>query len=141
MHGNVIIESPREGEYSLAVVTVAWVILHDGGRSLIFRLCTKMSLGLLLCLLVSSFSRCQAPDASKLSVRWDKVVRVSKTTPTLQVVVNPPLRRGAPVHDNAFRALHDLQADYVRYVPWLPYPKLGVAELDPPADGKTSWDF
>src|SRR5208283_133028 len=32
-------------------------------------------------------------------------------------------------------------ADYVRYVPWLPYPKLGVAELDAPAYGKTSWDF
>jgi hypothetical protein len=32
-------------------------------------------------------------------------------------------------------------ADYVRYVPWLPYPKLGVAELEPPKDGKTSWDF
>jgi hypothetical protein len=29
----------------------------------------------------------------------------------------------------------------VRYVPWLSYPKLGVAELEPPADGKTSWDF
>ena len=29
----------------------------------------------------------------------------------------------------------------MRYVPWLPYPKLGVAELEPPADGKTSWDF
>ena len=35
----------------------------------------------------------------------------------------------------------DLGADYVRYVPWLPYPKLGVAELEPPAGDKTSWDF
>ena len=60
---------------------------------------------------------------------------------TLQVVVNPPLQRGTPVHDNAFKALHDLGADYVRYVPWLPYPRLGVAELEPPKDGKTSWDF
>ncbi|MBV9624464.1 MAG: glycosyl hydrolase family 39 [Acidobacteria bacterium] len=51
------------------------------------------------------------------------------------------MRRGTPVHDNAFAALHDLGADYVRYVPWLPYPKLGVAELEPPAAGKTSWDF
>ncbi len=34
-----------------------------------------------------------------------------------------------------------LGADYVRYVPWLPYPRLGVAELEPPANGKTSWDF
>ncbi len=77
----------------------------------------------------------------KLTVQWDKVVRVSKTTPTLQVVVNPPLRRGSAIHDGAFQSLRDLQADYVRYVPWLPYPKLGVAELEPPKDGKTSWDF
>src|SRR5579864_691355 len=77
----------------------------------------------------------------KVTVHWDKVVRVSQTTPTLQVVVNPPLQRGTPVHDNAFKALHDLEADYVRYVPWLPYPKLGVAELDLPKDGNTSWDF
>ena len=78
---------------------------------------------------------------AKITVHWDKVFRVSQTTPTLQVVVNPPLQRGTPVHDNAFKSLHDLGADYVRYVPWLPYPKLGVAELEPPEDGKTYWDF
>jgi len=100
-----------------------------------------MCVGFALTVILSSSSYSQTPDTSKLSVNWDKTVRVSKTTPTLQVVVNPPLRRGTPVHDNAFRALHDLQADYVRYVPWLPYPKLGVAELEPPADGKTSWNF
>lgn len=82
-----------------------------------------------------------APEKVKLSVNWDKVVSVSKTTPTLQVVVNPPLRRGSKIHDRVFQALQELGADYVRYVPWLPYPKLGVAELEPPADGKTSWDF
>jgi hypothetical protein len=78
---------------------------------------------------------------AKLIVQWDKVIGTSQTTPTLQVVVNPPLQRSTPVHDNAFQSLHDLGADYVRYVPWLPYPKLGVAELEPPKDGKTSWDF
>jgi len=87
----------------------------------------------------SSASAQSAPV--KIDIHWDKVAEVSQTSPTLQVVVNPPLRRGTPVHDNAFRALHDLGADYVRYVPWLPYPKLAVAELDPPRDGKTSWDF
>jgi len=76
-----------------------------------------------------------------LTVQWDKLTRVSKTTPTLQVVVNPPLRRGMAVHDGAFKALKELEADYVRYVPWLPYPRLGVAELEPPKAGKTSWDF
>ncbi len=76
-----------------------------------------------------------------IDVHWDKVERVSKTMPTLQVVVNPPLRPGQPVRDGAYKALKELGADYVRYVPWLPYPKLGVAELEPPKDGKTSWDF
>jgi len=69
-------------------------------------------------------------EVIKFAVSWDKVLRVSQTTPTLQVVVNPLLRRGTPVHDKAFQALQDLGAAYLRYVPWLPYPKLGVAELD-----------
>ncbi len=81
----------------------------------------------------------QAPAG--LDVHWDKVESVSKTTATLQVVVNPPLRPGQPVRDGAYKALKELGADYVRYVPWLPYPRLGVAELEPPTDGKTSWDF
>jgi hypothetical protein len=51
------------------------------------------------------------------------------------------LRRGSQIHDRVFQALRELGADYVRYVPWLPYPRLGVAELEPPGDGKTSWDF
>ena len=81
------------------------------------------------------------PDRATVKVDWTKVDRVSKTTPTLQVVVNPPLRRGSPVHDGAFKALRDLGCDFVRYVPWLPYPRLGVAELEPPTATKTSWDF
>jgi hypothetical protein len=87
-----------------------------------------------------SFSAAQ-DQVIKITANWDKIIQVSQTTPTLQVVVNPPLRRGTHVHDNAFQSLHDLGADYVRYVPWLPYPKLGVAELEPPKDGKASWDF
>lgn len=95
---------------------------------------------LLVVLMLSSFSAAQ-DQVIKITANWDKIVQVSQTTPTLQVVVNPPLRRGTHVHDNAFRSLQDLGADYVRYVPWLPYPKLGVAELEPPKDGQASWDF
>jgi hypothetical protein len=79
--------------------------------------------------------------AQKVTVSWDKVEIVSKTTPTLQVVVNPPLLPGSPIVDKAYSEVKNLGADYVRYVPWLPYPKLGVAELEPPSKGKTSWDF
>jgi hypothetical protein len=101
----------------------------------------------LLTLLAVSWSQPKAPEQAapaqqvNATINWNKVVTVSKTTPTLQVVVNPPLRRGSKIHDPVFQALHNLGADFVRYVPWLPYPKLGVAELEPPADGKTSWDF
>src|ERR1019366_1791385 len=72
-----------------------------------------------------------AQQPPTLDIKWDAVSQVSKTTPTLQVVVNPMLNRSSPVHDQIFQALHDLGADYVRYVPWLPYPRLAVAELEP----------
>ena len=90
-------------------------------------------------LLVSPCLFAQTPN--KVQVDWGQVVGVSKTTPSFQVVVNPPLRRGSKIHDRVYQAVKDLGADYVRYVPWLPYPKLGVAELEPPENGKTSWDF
>src|SRR5258707_14236493 len=100
----------------------------------------RMPMILALMVLCSRMSTAQNQPL-KVTVHWDKVIGISQTTPTLQVVCNPPLQRGTPIHDNAFKALHDLGADYVRYVPWLPYPKLGVAELEAPKDGKTSWDF
>ena len=84
----------------------------------------------------------QAQDKPvQVKVNWDELVRVSRSYPSLQVVVNPPLRRGSAIHDRVFGALKELGADYVRFVPWLPYPRLGVAELEPPTGGKTSWDF
>src|ERR1700730_87245 len=74
-------------------------------------------------------------------IDWSKTIMVSKTTPTLQVVENPKLRQPSPFHDSTFEALKKLGADYVRYVPWFPYPKLVVAELQPPSMDKTFWDF
>lgn len=82
-----------------------------------------------------------ADEPTKLKVNWQKTTHVSKTHVTLQVVVNPKLRRDSPIHKQAFQALRDLKADYVRFVPWYPYPRLGVAALDPPKNGKASWDF
>jgi len=89
-----------------------------------------------------AFADDRAPSSEvEVKVNWNQIESVSKTTPTLQVVVNPLLRRGSPIHDQAFEALRNLQADYVRYVPWYPYPKLGVAELKPPTNERTFWDF
>jgi hypothetical protein len=96
----------------------------------------------LLILFGTSRSYSSAGDAPEsVTVKWDKTVIVSKTSATFQVVVNPLLRREAKTHDRVFEGIRDLGCDYVRYVPWRPYPKLVVAELEPPHDGKTSWDF
>lgn len=76
-----------------------------------------------------------------VTIHWDHVMSQSKTTPTLQVVVNPMLKRGSAIHDNSFQALRNLGADYVRFVPWFPYPHAAVAELKPPTKDATFWDF
>ena len=94
---------------------------------------------LTICLLCLHFFAHAQTDS--LTVNWAKPLMVSKSVSTLQVVVNPPLRRGSPIHNQTFAALKDLGCDYVRFVPWLPYPRLGVAELQPPGSGKTYWDF
>lgn len=86
-------------------------------------------------------ARVRGEQPFTVSVDWSKTTAVLKSVPTLQVVVNPLLRPGSPIHDGAFAALQELGADYVRYVPWEPYPRLAVAELDPPRGGTTSWDF
>jgi len=96
-------------------------------------------IAVLLCACAAGGQETAKTDA--VTVDWTKVVQVSQSTPTLQVVVNPQLLRGAKLHDSSFAALHMLGADYVRYVPWLPYPRQAVAELSAPDNGKTSWDF
>lgn len=100
---------------------------------------------------------CLVPITSAVTtvtVDFSKVIRTSRTVTTLQVVSNPILDRTFvapngtsfrnPIHDNAWASLKALQADLVRFVPWFPYPKKSVAELDAPSKSKTrrtSWDF
>src|SRR5450631_282599 len=109
---------------------------HQGKRSfarffMLVMACSGMAVAL----------QAQDKDALALKINWDKTTVVSKSIPTLQVVVNPPLRPGQPLGVAAYKAVKELGADYVRYVPWLPYPKLAVAELEPPTPQKASWDF
>lgn len=87
------------------------------------------------------YSAIAQESPQKIEINWDKTVLVSKSTATLQVVTNPMLNPGSPIHDGSFSGLKTLGADYVRYVPWLPYPKIAVAELEAPNKEKTSWDF
>ena len=92
---------------------------------------------------VLAFAGCggSASTEKQFVIHWDAVTLVNKTTPTLQVVVNPRLQPGDPLDGAAYKALRGLGADYTRYQLWFPYPKLSVAELQPPTPQSTSWDF
>src|SRR5579859_5730806 len=72
---------------------------------------------------------------------WKDVVSISRAALSIEVCVEPPLRRGQPIHDQLFDALRKAGADYPHFQPYNIFPRLAVAELAPPADGKTSWNF
>src|SRR6185295_12953497 len=90
-----------------------------------------------LVLATSMFAEIQG----KVSLQWGNVIRESRTSLSLSVCVEPPMRRGSSIHAQLFKALRDLNADYLHFQSWRPYPRIAVAELEPPHDGKTSWDF
>lgn len=99
-----------------------------------------------MCAIASAFGHAstssdvsQAPQT--IDIDWDHVICVSKTNATLQVVVTPLMSPDSPLHTKVWSALNELNAPFVRYVPWLPYPKLAVAELKPPTKETTSWNF
>ena len=96
---------------------------------------------LIICTIVFLFNSQLYAQDNSVTVDWNKIISISKTTPTLQVVENPVVRPGSSIHQNTFKALKELGADYVRYVPWFPYPKMAVAELKAPAKDKTYWNF
>lgn len=77
----------------------------------------------------------------EVAVNWGAVTSISKSNVSIQVCPEPPMYRDSPIHDQIYRALHDLGADFPRLQPWFPYPKLSVAELKPPINGQTYWDF
>jgi hypothetical protein len=60
-------------------------------------------------------------------------IRPLKTAAAFQTVVNPITTRDSPIHDAVYASISQLGASYQRYVPWLPYPKLGIAAMEPPS--------
>lgn len=98
---------------------------------------------LLAAISVGSLVAQSAPPSAghpSIVVNWARSTR-NRTTTTLQAVVNPMLLRGSPIHDASMAALRRLNCDFVRYAFWFPYPHLSVAELKPPAEDQTYWDF
>jgi hypothetical protein len=109
----------------------------------------KHSRALALLPLVLSFAFCNSPVKTgkglkadyKADINWDKVETVSKTQLSIQICPEPPMRRGHPASKNIYKALKDAKVNYARLQPWYPFPRLGVAELEAPKNGKTFWDF
>jgi hypothetical protein len=90
------------------------------------------------CLAASAFAG-TAPLT--VSPDWHDVAATSKARVTIEVCVEPPLRRGHAIHDQLFGALKDLHADLAHFQPYNVFPRLAVAELQAPANGQTHWDF
>lgn len=90
-----------------------------------------------------TFTGCGGSSRSEtqLVIDWNKPIVIDRTTPTLQVVVNPQLRPGQPLGSAAFDAVRAMGPDLMRFQAWFPYPRLAVAELQPPTRQSTSWDF
>jgi hypothetical protein len=76
-----------------------------------------------------------------LSFDWSKIVGTTRTQIAIQDCPEPPLYRGQPAHDKIYQALRDFNAHYSRLQPLYTYPKTAVAELKPPDDSGTHWDF
>jgi hypothetical protein len=95
----------------------------------------------ILCVAISLAITGKAAAQNTVAIQWEKTQRISRTTPTLQVVYNPMLRENSPIYKGTFEALKDLGASYVRYVPWFPYPRAAVVELKAPTARQTFWDF
>lgn len=73
-------------------------------------------------------------DPILIEVTWTATEYKLHTIPTLQLVTNPLVSREfSPVSKEIFANLKQLNAEYARYAVWFPYPKLAVAELDPPS--------
>ena len=70
---------------------------------------------------------------STITIDWTSIVRPLKTSAGFQCVVNSVTSRESPYHDQVYAKIAELGAPYQRFVPWLPYPRMGIAELEPPS--------
>jgi hypothetical protein len=73
-------------------------------------------------------------DPIVIEVDWSAHDYNLHTIPTFQLVTNPLVsRQFSPVSKAIFDSIKQLNAEYARFAVWFPYPKIAVAELDPPS--------
>lgn len=98
-------------------------------------------------LLFALFSTIITAVQQTITYDFNNVSFVSQTQLTFQVVINPMLDpRTCYLAKDAWqlvKELSDLGATHVRYAGWFPYPKYGIAQLDPPnsATKNSGWAF
>jgi hypothetical protein len=109
-------------------------------RNLLAKLASR-ALHLLLAVAMARAAAAQTSAPPVLTVDWNKTIATTRTTITLQVVENPPLRRGSSIHDASWENLAALHTQMTRLALWYPYPRLAVAELVAPTRNQTSWNF
>ena len=95
----------------------------------------RMRIAALAVAAAATVSATVSAQASSISVAWSSVIRPLQTVAGFQTVVNPVTTRESPYHDAVYEKIASLKAPFQRYVPWLPYPRLGIAELEPPSTG------
>jgi len=137
---SVLLDSIRGRRYAPSMRQRRQVIISEG------YLCHVLNRAMWICAYVAAvFCTAMAAGAAsaqqEIVIQWENVQRINRSRASLQAVVTPLMSRNSPMHDKVWRALKDLKAEYVRYVPWLPYPRLAVAELEPPGKDATFWDF
>jgi hypothetical protein len=71
----------------------------------------------------------QGNFTAAVSVDFSRATATVRAVPSVQVVSQARLWRGAPTHDAAFATLAALGARRARFVPWVPYAAYGVGEL------------
>ena len=76
-----------------------------------------------------------------ITPKWHKTTIEVRTDLSIQVCVEPPLRGNSPIKRRLFNSLRTFHSNYARLHFWYPYPRLAVAELEPPGNGETHWDF
>jgi hypothetical protein len=98
-------------------------------------------IGLVIVTLMLGVRAARAEEVQEFQPNWTKPTTIVNTALAMEVCVEPPMRREKRTHDALYHTLSDLKGDHSRLAFWFPYPKLAVAELEPPTTDKVSWNF
>lgn len=80
-------------------------------------------------------------NVGSVNAQWSHVEKVSVTVPTTQILAHKFTLRSSRMHDPEFRALKNLHTDDTRLQLWFSVVNQAVAELKPPTETQTFWDF